>query len=95
MAGRVPVGRTATSARLGGSGWEFGESVTACVGHLDAEGVADDVEREAEVPAGDAAVSDGDRAATDRVGAAGVRGLRAAGESRLVTGGAGRARPLV
>jgi hypothetical protein len=45
-----------TPAGLVGSGRELEESVTACVGHLDAEGVSDDVERESEVPAGDTAV---------------------------------------
>lgn len=54
--------QAAAGLGVGGRGLGAREGVTACVGHLDAEGVAAGQECEAEVPAGDAAVGGGVRA---------------------------------
>lgn len=50
--------QTSAGLRLEDGALGTGETVPACVGDFDAEGVADDVQREPEVPAGDAAVGD-------------------------------------
>jgi hypothetical protein len=55
----VDEGETSAGLGVGGEALDLREAVTPSVGDFDAEGVADDVEGESEVPAGDTAVGGG------------------------------------